>query len=112
MIQSKETEKKISQLQLLEQGMQNFNLQKQQLNSKLLESESALEHLDSSEVSYKIIGNIMVKMDKDKLKAQLEEEKGNAEIRIKALEKQEQSMRQKAKDIQQEVLKEMKGNEQ
>ena len=56
MTESKNTEQKISQLQLLEQSLQNFNLQKQQLNSKLLEYESALEELDLTEDAYKIDG--------------------------------------------------------
>ena len=107
---SKETEQKISQLQLIEQGLQNFNLQKQQLSAKILETESAIEELESTDTAYKIIGNLMVKVSKDKLKSELEEKKNNSTIRINALEKQEQSMREKAKRIQQEVLKEMQGN--
>ncbi|MCB9358790.1 prefoldin subunit [Candidatus Woesearchaeota archaeon] len=101
---------KISQLQLLEQGMQSFNMQKQQLQANILEFESALEELDNTDASYKIIGNIMVKVDQDKLKKSLEEDKKNAEIRIKAVEKQEDSMKEKAKRIQQEVMEEMKNN--
>jgi prefoldin beta subunit len=111
MTSTKGTEQKISQLQLLEQGMQNFNLQKQQLSARQMELESALEHLNSSDVSYKIVGNIMVKSDKAKLKQDLEEEKRGTEIRINAVEKQEQQMREKAKSLQQEVLQEMKGKE-
>jgi len=111
MTESKDTEQKISQLQLLEQGLQNFNLQKQQLNSKLLECESALEELDLTEDAYKIIGNIMVKVNRDSLKKELEEDKKKSTIRINALEKQEQSMREKAKGIQQEVMKEMQAKE-
>jgi prefoldin beta subunit len=103
-----ETEHKISQLQLMEQGLQNFNIQKQQLHSKFLEYESALKELSSSETSYKIIGNIMIKKDKTELIKELEEAKENTSIRIKAVEKQETSMKEKAKSIQQEVLKEMK----
>lgn len=111
MTESKNTEQKISQLQLLEQSLQNFNLQKQQLNSKLLEYESALEELDLTEDAYKIIGNIMVKVNKDSLKKELEEDKKTNTIRINALEKQEQSTREKAKGIQQEVMKEMQAKE-
>lgn len=90
--------------------MQSFNMQKQQLQANILEFESALEELDNTDASYKIIGNIMVKVDQDKLKKSLEEDKKNAEIRIKAVEKQEDSMKEKAKRIQQEVMEEMKNN--
>ncbi|MFT4303125.1 MAG: prefoldin subunit [Candidatus Woesearchaeota archaeon] len=101
---------KISQLQLLEQGMQSFNMQKQQLQARILENESALEELDGTDTSYKIIGNIMVKIDKDKLKKDIEEELKSTEIRIKAVEKQESSMKEKAKKLQQEVMEEMKND--
>lgn len=111
MTSDKETEQKISQLQLLEQGIQNFNLQKQQFQSKLMETDSALEELNSTDTCYKIIGNIMVKSDKTSLKEQLEEDKTNINIRIKAVEKQEEAIRQKAKAIQEEVIKEMKQKE-
>jgi prefoldin beta subunit len=107
MTASKETEQKISQLQMLEQGLQSFNLQKQQLQTKLLEVDSALEELSKTDISYKIIGNIMVKVDKEKLKEELEQNKNTVTIRIKSVEKQETSMREKAKKIQEEVLKEM-----
>lgn len=102
------TEQKISQLQLLEQNLQNFNMQKQQLQSKIFEFDSALEELANTEESYKIVGNIMVKVDKSSLKKELEEGKENTTIRINALEKQEQALREKAKKIQQEVVEEMK----
>lgn len=104
----KDTEKKISQIQLLEQGLQNFNLQKQQLQSKLVEIDSALSELENTDASYKIIGNIMVKTDKKKLQSQLSKDKENTTIRIKAVEKQEDSMREKAKKLQEEVMKNMK----
>ena len=103
----KETEKKISQLQLLEQGLQNFNLQKQQTQSKFLEIDSALKELNMGSDNYKIIGNIMVKADNKKLKQELEDEKEIIKIKIKSLEKQETSMREKAKKIQTEVMNNM-----
>lgn len=107
MTMNKETEKNISQLQLLEQGLQNFNLQKQQLQTRFLEIDSALTELENTDTSYKIIGNIMIKVDKVKLKEELEQDKKNNSIRIKALEKQESSMREKSKKLQEEVMKAM-----
>jgi len=108
MTSSKETEQKISQLQMIEQSIQNFNLQKQQLQSTLMESESAIEELAGTDTSYKIIGNIMVKVEKDSLQKELEETKDNTTIRINAIEKQEDAMREKAKALQTEVMAEMK----
>lgn len=107
MTMSNSSDEKISQMQMLEQGMQNFNLQKQQLQTKIFEIDSALDELSDSPESYKIIGNIMVKTDADKLKSSLVENKEKNQIRINAIEKQENSMREKAKKLQQEVMNEL-----
>ena len=57
---SKEAEKKISQLQMLEQGMQSLLMQKQQFQLQQVEIESALKELENVDEAYKIVGNIMV----------------------------------------------------
>ena len=71
----KETEQKIAQLQLMEQNLQSFLMQRQQFQSQLVEVESALKELDKSKESYKIVGNIMVSTSKEELKKDLEEKK-------------------------------------
>jgi len=103
----KETEEKIGRMQLLEQNVQNLLLQKQQFQSQLIEVTSALEELEKTETAYRIIGNIMVLSRKDELKKELQSKKEMVELRIKSIEKQEAELKGKAKDIQQEVLKEM-----
>ena len=50
---SKETEKKINQLQLLEQSMQNLSMQKQQFQLQQVEIESALKELDNVRIKDK-----------------------------------------------------------
>ena len=54
------TEINITQLQLIQQNLQNTLLQKQQLQKQLTEIDSALKELETSPTAYKIIGNIMV----------------------------------------------------
>lgn len=100
----KDAEAKIQQLSLLEQNLQNTALQKQNFNLQLLEVESALKELESAGEAYKIVANIMVKGDKAELKKELTEKKEMLDIRIKSLEKQESKLREKASEIQQEVL--------
>jgi prefoldin beta subunit len=103
----KETEAKIEQLQLLEQNLQNFLVQRQQFQQQIVEIESALGELESTTQAYKIVGNIMVASDKDKLKKDLEKKKEVLDLRIKTLEKQEKQLKDKASQTQSEVLKEM-----
>ena len=102
-----ETEDKINQLQIFEQSMQNIILQKQQFQAQISELNSAIKELATTKTSYKIIGNIMVHTNKEELSKDLEEKKSTAELRIKTLEKQEESIREKTKSLQSEVMKNM-----
>lgn len=101
-------EEKIKELQLIEQNSQQYVMQKQQFQTQLVEIDSALQELDKTDESYKIIGNIMVKTDKKVLKEDLTKKKEIFELRIKTLEKQEAKLKEKAKEIQKDVLKDMK----
>jgi len=103
-----ETERKIGQLQLLEQGMQSFLMQKQQLQTQLIEIESALKELKDAKTIYKIVGNIMINSEKEALEKELKEKKERIELRIKTVEKQEKSLKEKASSVQAEVLEELK----
>jgi|TARA_B100001964_G_C14199608_1_gene585113 prefoldin beta subunit len=105
---SKESEQKISQLQMLEQSMQNLLMQKQQFQLQQVEIESALKELENVDEAYKIVGNIMVLSKKNDLKSDLESKKEVIGLRIKNMEKQESQVREKASKLQSEVLKEMK----
>jgi len=105
---SKETEKKISQLQMLEQSMQSLLMQKQQFQGQIVELESAIEELSSTTQAYKIVGNVMVLTDRDELKKDLGSRKEMLEIRIKAIEKQESQLKDKATKLQEEVLKQIR----
>ncbi|MBU0627974.1 MAG: prefoldin subunit beta [Nanoarchaeota archaeon] len=105
---SKETEQKISQLQLYEQSLQNILMQKQQFQSQSMEVDSALSELENTKEAYKIVGNIMVASKKEDLKKELESKKETLNLRIKTFEKQEDHIREKAKKIQQEVSEKIK----
>lgn len=105
---SKDAEQKISQLQLLEQNLQNFLMQRQQFQAQLTEVESALKELKDSKQSYKIVGNIMVDSSKSDLEKSLKRKKEVIELRIKNIEKQEESIKEKQKTIQKEVLSKIK----
>ena len=105
---NKEAEEKISQLQLLEQNMQAFLMQKQQLQIQLSEIESALDELKDTKKAYKIVANIMVESKREDLESDLKNKKEMADLRIKNFEKQEEKIREKIQKIQKEVLGVMK----
>lgn len=105
---SKETENKIVELQMLEQNMQNMTMQKQRFQVNLTEVENAIEELNkSNKEAYKIIGSIMVKSKKEDLEKDLKEKKEIIDLRIKNIEKQESKIKEKASEIQKEVMQKL-----
>lgn len=106
-----EVQSKINQLSMMEQNLQNFSLQKQQFQAQLLEAESAEKEIEGAKESFKIVGNIMVSMDKETLKKELVEKKEMLTIRVESFEKQEAKLREKAETLQKEVLEEMQKTE-
>ena len=104
----KKVEEKIQELQMIEQNLQGFLSKKQTFQAQLMEVESALKELANSEKAYKIIGNIMVLTQKEKLEEELNSKKEIAELRLKTIERQESKFRENASELQKEVLEEMK----
>lgn len=103
-----ETKKKISKLQLLEQKLQSMTMQKQMFQTQSMESDNALKEIDSSEDTYKVIGNVMISVDKTKLKDELLSKKDMAKIKVDNLEKEEKKLREEATELQKEVMESMK----
>ncbi len=104
-------QEKINQLTMLQQNMHSLLTQKQQYQSALFEIESATEELQNVEKGYKIIGNIMVASSKKKLEDDLTKRKEVIDLRLKSLEKQESKLKEKAEELQSEIMKDMKEKE-
>ena len=102
-----ENQEKIEQLQRYEQSRQNILVQKQQFQAQESELDTALKEVQQSTESYRIIGNVMVKTSKNELADYLNSKKTTIQLRLKALEKQEDQIKQKAQVLQQEVMKGM-----
>ncbi|MCK5107574.1 MAG: prefoldin subunit [Nanoarchaeota archaeon] len=105
------TEKKLQQMQLFEQQIQHLASQKQQIQMQIVEINSAMEELSDKEIAYKILGGIMVKRNSKDLKAALAKDGKVLALKMEKLEEQEEKIHIKAKKLQEEVLKEMKGAE-
>ena len=100
-------QEKVNRLSMMEQNSQYLSSQRQSFQNQMLEIGSALEELESSSESYKIVGTVMVKVEKLKLKKELEEKKEVVDIRIKSIEKQEKQIKEKSEKLRDEVLKSM-----
>jgi prefoldin beta subunit len=101
---NKDIQEKVNTLSVLGQNAQQLAAQRQQFQTQLLETESALEEIKTAREAYRIIGNIMVKTEPSKLKEDLESRKGLLDARIKSIETQEEALKEKSKKLQEEIL--------
>jgi prefoldin beta subunit len=99
-------EQKLQELQLLEQNLQNLLLQKQAFQMEFSETQSALKEIESSgEEVYKILGQLMIKTSKIKMKEELANKSKFLDARINSIEKQETLFTKKIEDIREELMK-------
>ena len=97
---------KIQDLQVLEHNLQSLLMQKQNLNIELSETENAIFEINKTTDSiYKMIGSIIVSVDKAKTLEELEEKKKLIGLRNSSVEKQEKSISLRATDLQNEIKK-------
>jgi prefoldin beta subunit len=99
-------EENIQEIQFLEQGLQNILFQKQAFQMELSEAKEALKELENSKDEvFKIIGQIMIKSEKSKIKEEILSKIKIFELRMKNLEKQEISLAERIEKIRDDSLK-------
>jgi len=101
----KETNKQIQDLQILEQNYQAIFMQKQSIQIELGETNTALEEIEKSkETIFRVIGQVMLKTDKENIKKELKEKKDFLEMRVKSIDKQEVDLRGNIERIRGEIV--------
>ena len=106
------TQEMLTQLQHVEQNLQNLLLQKQNIQSQLGETESAIEELKKEPKKiFKIIGSIMIESTIKEIEEDLNSKKEIMELKIQNIEKQENRLKEKFKSLQEEILKVMGKND-
>jgi prefoldin beta subunit len=96
-------QERLLRLQQLQQTLQSVLAQKQQVEIELTEIEQALSELQKmtdDAVIYKAIGSLLVKAEKSKITADLNERKELLNTRATVLGKQEERLRPQIKDLQ------------
>jgi len=97
-------ENKIQEMQILEQRLQNSLLQKQAFQMELAETNSAMSELEKSgDDVFKIIGQLMIKSEKSKIKEELENKQKILEMRIKSFDKQEEIIANQLDKMREEI---------
>lgn len=102
-------EDKIQEMQMLEYNLQNLLYQKQAFQMELSETLSAKKEIENSgDEVFKIIGQLMVKKNKLEIKKELESKEKILDLRVKSLEKQENSFKEKLDSLREQVMKSLK----
>lgn len=97
--------RKIQEMQILEQSLQNILLQKQAFQMELSENDTALSEIKNSDDDvFKVVGQLMVKTKKDSVTKELSEKKKILELRLKNLDKQEESLSGQLEKLRTEIL--------
>jgi prefoldin beta subunit len=99
------TEQMVEQFQVYQQQLQNVLIQKESLKMQNLEIDRALEELSKTnqKTAFKISGQIMISKTVEELKKDLNETKETIGVRIKGLEKTEERMVNKLKELQEKL---------
>ena len=97
-------EKKIQEMQILEQNLQNLLLQKQAFQMEISETKAAKKEIEKSDDIFKIIGQLMIKTDKEKTKEELINTEKILELRMKSIEKQEASLMERLDILKKEIF--------
>lgn len=96
-------QERLLRLQQLQQTLQSVLAQKQQVELELTEigqASTEVEKLTDDAVMYKSAGSIMVRAEKTKITAELNERKDLLNTRVTILTKQEERLRSQLKDLQ------------
>jgi prefoldin beta subunit len=97
-------ERQIQEIQILEQNLHNLLLQKQAFQMEISETQAAKKEIKNSEDVFKVIGQLMIKAEKEKVEEELLNKEKLLDLRIKSIEKQETSLAKKLDSLRKEVF--------
>ena len=103
-LKSQEKQKKIQEMQIIEQNLQNLLLQKQAFQMEISETKAAKKEIEKSNDVFKIIGQLMIKANKEKTIEELINKEKILDLRIKSMEKQEASLIERSENLKKEIF--------
>ncbi|AIF68863.1 prefoldin subunit beta [Palaeococcus pacificus DY20341] len=102
----------LGQLESYQQQLQLVVQQKQKVQLDLNDAKKALEEIEKAEegtAMYKTVGTLIVKTEKAKAVEELKEKIETLEVRLKALERQEQKINEAIKTLTQKIQSSLTG---
>ncbi|MCJ7423849.1 prefoldin subunit beta [Candidatus Bathyarchaeota archaeon] len=106
-----QVQERLLRMQQLQQTLQSILAQKQQVELETSETEQAsaeVQKLVDDAVIYKTIGSLMIKSEKAKIAAELNERKDLLGTRVTVLTKQEERLRAQLKEVQTKLQQDLK----
>ena len=92
-------------MQTIEQRLQNVLFQKQSFQIELSETDAALSEIEKAgDEVFKVIGQLMIKSEKSKIKEELLNKKKLLELRLGSFEKQEASLSEQLERLRDEII--------
>lgn len=101
-----EAQEKVEELKDLQETAQELAVQKNEAETKLQDSQRALEELEDIETDttmYREVGDLLIETDYETAKDDLEETIDTLEIRVETLDKQEERVQEQFEGLQQEL---------
>lgn len=106
-----ETQRKIQELQMMEQSFQQLLMQKNAFSMEANETDFILAEVEKTkgEIS-RIIGNqVIIKSTKEEILKDMKKKKELIDLRMKSIDKQEKQFSEKIESIREEVIKKIQG---
>ena len=106
---SPQLQNQVVQFQQLQQQLQTVSTQKVQMDAQKKEIERTLEELAKAKDDiYRSVGSLLIKVDdREALKAELTDATETIDVRLKAMERQEKTLREKYQSLQETINKAM-----
>lgn len=108
----KNVQHQIAQFQQMQQQAQAITMQKQNVDMQIRETENALEELKKVEEDsdvYKTAGNLLIKVKKDGMVTELEDNLETLKLREKTVGRQEERIMKKLQEMQTSIQDAMQG---
>jgi prefoldin beta subunit len=106
-----QVQQQLVQFQQVQQQAQAIASQRVQMELQLKEivrAASELEKLEGDVPTYKSIGSILIRSEREKLLEELKEKKETLEVRIKGFQRQEEKIQGRLKEMQEKIQQALK----
>jgi len=97
------TQEVIAELQAVDQKIQNIAMQKHGIQTQLLEVENALNEIKDAKEAYKLVGSIVLSVEKEELKKELFSKKEVLDLKLNNFNKQEKILREDIEKLQKKI---------